>query len=127
MELRFTPKGNLLEKVTFSLKRADDHLTTYTYTLQELTADEPTSAYIDFNQLFKSGYGRTALTVILDRIKNPDDLEGAKRLISWVDKTYISINGKEDSVRGELMIITRNKSKNSLQSIVELYYDLAFN
>ena len=84
-------------------------------------------AMIDFNQLFKSGYGRTALTVILDRIKNPDDLEGAKRLISWVDKTYISINGKEDSVRGELMIITRNKSKNSLQSIVELYYDLAFN
>ena len=82
---------------------------------------------VDFDRLFKSGYGRTALKVILNSINNPTDIDSAKRLISSIDRTYITLSGKDDTVRGELMIVTRNKSKNSLHNIVELYYDIAFN
>lgn len=84
-------------------------------------------AMVDFDRLFKSGYGRTALRVVLDSIKNPAEIEGAKKLISSIDKTYISVSGSDDTMRGEIMIVTRNKSKNALQNIIELYYDLAFN
>ena len=84
-------------------------------------------AMVDFNRLFKSGYGRTALRVVLDSIKNPAEIDSAKKLISSIDKTYISVSGNNDTVRGEIMIVTRNKSKNALQNIIELYYDLAFN
>ena len=84
-------------------------------------------AMVDFDRLFKSGYGRTALKVILNNITNPTDIDNAKRLISSIDRTYITLSGKDDTMRGELMIVTRNKSKNSLRNIVELYYDIAFN
>lgn len=84
-------------------------------------------AMVDFDRLFKSGYGKTALKVILNSINNPTDIDNAKRLISSIDKTYITISGKDDTMRGELMIVTRNKLKNSLRNIVELYYDIAFN
>lgn len=84
-------------------------------------------AMVDFDKLFKSGYGRVALKVMLDNIKNPADKINATRLISSVDRAYITISGEEDRMRGELMVVAHDKSQNSLQTIVEMYYDLAFN
>jgi len=51
MELRLTPQGELIEKVILSLLRADAK-ETYAYTAQNLTPDELTSIYVDFNELF---------------------------------------------------------------------------
>ena len=51
MEFRFTPQGNLIEKVTFTLNRANDK-ENYIYTAQNLVADEKTNVYVDFDELF---------------------------------------------------------------------------
>ena len=84
-------------------------------------------AMVDFNQLFKSGYGRTALNVMLNGIKNSTEKESATKLISSIDTASITVSGNDETMSGELMIVARDKSKNSLHSIVELYYDIAFN
>ena len=51
MEFRFTPQGNLIEKVTFTLNKANDK-ENYIYTAQNLVADEKTNVYVDFDELF---------------------------------------------------------------------------
>ena len=84
-------------------------------------------AMVDFNELFKSGFGRVAQRVLLEDIRNKREREATKRVMSSIDRTYIIVNGNNDTVRGELMITTSDSSKNSLQQIVELCYDLALN
>ena len=84
-------------------------------------------AMVDFNELFKSGFGRVAQRVLLEDIRNKREREATKRVMSSIDRTYITLNGNNDTVRGELMITTSDSSKNSLQQIVELCYDLALN
>ena len=132
MELRFTPKGNLLEKVTFSLKRADDHLTTYTYTLQELTADEPTSAYIDFNQLFEVNDDHAIYPISLETIKFTINTKADKQEYNIpIEGIYLHYKGLPSQTtdidnllqsetaekvlhNGQLIIIKNNKTYNIL-------------
>ena len=140
MELRFTPKGNLLEKVTFSLKRADDHLTTYTYTLQELTADEQTSAYIDFNQLFEVNDDHAIYPISLETIKftintKADQQEynipiegiylhykGLPSQTTDIDNLLQSETAEKVLNNGQLFIIKNNKIYNILgHEITEKY------
>ena len=132
MELRFTPKGNLLEKVTFSLKRADDNLTTYTYTLQELTADEPTSAYIDFNQLFEVNDDHAIYPISLETIKFTINTKADKQEYNIpIEGIYLHYKGLPSQTtdidnllqsetaekvlnNGQLIIIKNNKTYNIL-------------
>lgn len=84
-------------------------------------------AMIDFNELFKSGFGRMAKSLILNDIRNPKEREVTLSTLSAIDSLHFSVDGENDKMYSELMITTNDSSKNSLQQIVELCYELAYN
>jgi hypothetical protein len=69
MEFRFTPEGDLIEKVTISLKRADNNIAIYPYTAQDLVPNQPASIYVDFNSLFDVNNDHAIYPITLETIK----------------------------------------------------------
>lgn len=84
-------------------------------------------AMVDLNKLLRSGFGRAALETLPDNIPNSDERKLILRLLASVDRAYLTINGEDNNMHGECMIITSDSSKNSLQYIVETFHELAFN
>lgn len=84
-------------------------------------------AMVDLNKLLRSGFGRAALETLPDNIPNRAEREAFLKVLTAVDRAYLTINGEESNMHGECMIITSNSKKNSLQHIVEIFHELAFN
>jgi hypothetical protein len=140
MEFRFTPQGNLIEKVIFSLKRAGDN-STYPYTAQELVADELNSVYVDFNTLFDVENDHAIYPITLETIKfsiNSSKAEKQEYRIP-IEGIYLHYAGLPDQPshvenilqeetankvlhNGQLIIIKNNKTYNILgHEITENY------
>lgn len=83
-------------------------------------------AMVDFDQFFKSGFGRIARSAMLEKIVLQTERKAVTSLLDTVDRLYITIAGDEDKVHGEFMVVTSDASKNSLQYIFELYNSLLF-
>ena len=139
MEFRFTPQGNLIEKVIFSLKRAGDN-STYPYTAQELVADEVNSVFIDFNTLFGVENDHAIYPITLKTIKfaintKADKQEyhipiegiylhyaGLPNMPSHVENILLEDSTNKVLHNGQLIIINNNKIYNILgHEITEKY------
>ena len=139
MEFRFTPQGNLIEKVIFSLMRAGDK-TTYPYTAQELVADEVNSVFIDFNTLFGVENDHAIYPITLETIKFSINTKAEKQEYHIpIEGIYLHYAGipnlpshvenilQEDTPHkvlhnGQLIIINNNKIYNILgHEITEKY------
>ncbi len=82
-------------------------------------------AMVDINALFKSGFGRTMLTMMRDNRTNRAEKEKLQNIVDSFDSIYLTVNGELDKMHSELMVVANEQSKNSLQTIVELFYNLA--
>ena len=131
MEFRFTPQGDLVEKVAFTLQRAGDN-NKYAYTAQNLVADEPISIYVDFNELFGVEDDHAIYPINLNTIKFSISTSAAKQEyripIEGIYLHYKGIPGQTTDVEnttqhstaekmlhnGQLIIIKNNKNYNIL-------------
>ena len=141
MEFRFTPKSNLIEKVTFTFLRADDN-TTYVYNLQDIVENEAISAYVDFNELFGVTDEHAIYPITLKTIKFTINTGATKKqeyrtpiegiylyykgLASQpTDMEYSNVQSKlaqKILLNGQLFIIKNNKIYNILgHEITEKY------
>ena len=140
MEMRFTPQGDLIEKIIFSLQRPDE-ITTYTYTAQDLVAGEATSIYIDFNELFGVKDDHAIYPILLKTIKFSINAKAAQQEynipIEGIYLHYKGLPGETTGVDnilqtgsaekvlnndGQLIIIKNNKTYNILgYEITEKY------
>ncbi|MEE0921061.1 MAG: phosphodiester glycosidase family protein [Paludibacteraceae bacterium] len=139
MELRFTPQGNLIEKVIISMKRAGDN-STYPYTAQELVADELNSVYVDFNTLFDVENDHAIYPITLETIKFSINSKAEKQEYRIpIEGIYLHYAGLPDQPshvenilqeetankvlhNGQLIIIKNNKTYNILgHEITENY------
>ena len=131
MEMRLTPQGELVEKVAFTLQRAGDN-NKYAYTAQNLVANEPTSIYVDFNELFGVEDDHAIYPINLNTIKFSVATSAAKQEyripIEGIYLHYKGIPGQTTDVEnvtqhstvekmlhnGQLIIIKNNKNYNIL-------------
>ena len=139
MEFRFTPQSDLIEKVTFSLLRADDN-TTYAYTAQDLIPNEATCVFIDFNELFGVTDDHAIYPITLKSIKFTISTKATKQEYRIpIEGIYLHYNGitsqptnienfmQADTAQkilhnGQLIIIKNNKIYNILgHEITEKY------
>ncbi len=139
MELRFTPQGNLIEKIIIGFLRAGDK-TVYPYTVQEIVADQPNSIYVDFNKLFEVENDHAIYPITLDYIKFTISTKAEKQEyhipIEGIYLHYKGIEGETTAVEnileqdathkvldnGQLIIIKNNKTYNILgHEITEKY------
>ena len=139
MEFRFTPQSDLIEKVTFSLLRADDN-TTYAYTTQDLIPNEATCVFIDFNELFGVTDDHAIYPITLKSIKFTISTKATKQEYRIpIEGIYLHYNGitsqptnienfmQADTAQkilhnGQLIIIKNNKIYNILgHEITEKY------
>ena len=139
MEFRFTPQSDLIEKVTFSLLRADDN-TTYAYTAQDLIPNEATCVFIDFNELFGVTDDHAIYPITLKSIKFTISTKATKQEYHIpIEGIYLHYNGitsqptnienfmQADTAQkilhnGQLIIIKNNKIYNILgHEITEKY------
>ena len=139
LELRFTPQGNLIEKVIISMKRAGDN-STYPYTALELVADELNSVYVDFNTLFDVENDHAIYPITLETIKFAINTKADKQEYHIpIEGIYLHYAGLPDQPshvenilqeetankvlhNGQLIIIKNNKTYNILgHEITENY------
>ena len=139
MEFRFTPQGNLIEKVTFTLNRANDK-ENYIYTAQNLVADEKTNVYVDFDELFGVKGDHAIYPISLKTIKFTINSSATKQEyripIEGIYLHYKGISGETTNTKdikhttsaqkmlrnGQLIIINNNKIYNILgHEITEKY------
>ena len=139
LELRFTPQGNLIEKVIISMKRAGDN-STYPYTAQELVPDELNSVYVDFNTLFDVENDHAIYPITLETIKFSINAKAEKQEYRIpIEGIYLHYAGLPDQPshvenilqeetankvlhNGQLIIIKNNKTYNILgHEITENY------
>ena len=139
MEFRFTPQGNLIEKVTFTLNRANDK-ENYIYTAQNLVADEKTNVYVDFDELFGVNGDHAIYPITLKTIKFTINSSATKQEyripIEGIYLHYKGISGETTNTKdikhttsaqkmlrnGQLIIINNNKIYNILgHEITEKY------
>ena len=139
MEFRFTPQGNLIEKVTFTLNRAGNK-ENYLYTAQNLVADEKTNIYVDFNELFGVKDDHAIYPITLKSIKFTINSSATKQEyripIEGIYLHYEGISGETTNTEdikhstsaqkmlqnGQLIIINNNKIYNILgHEITEKY------
>ena len=139
MEFRFTPQSDLIEKVTFSLLRADDN-TTYAYSAQDLIPNEATCVFIDFNELFGVTDDHAIYPITLKSIKFTISTKATKQEYRIpIEGIYLYYNGitsqptnienfmQADTAQkilhnGQLIIIKNNKIYNILgHEITEKY------
>ena len=139
MEFRFTPQSDLIEKVTFSLLRADDN-TTYAYSAQDLIPNEATCVFIDFNELFGVTDDHAIYPITLKSIKFTISTKATKQEYRIpIEGIYLYYNGitsqptnienfmQADTAEkmlynGQLIIIKNNKIYNILgHEITEKY------
>ena len=139
MEFRFTPHGNLIEKVTFTLNRAGNK-ENYLYTAQNLVADEKTNIYVDFNELFGVKDDHAIYPITLKSIKFTINSSATKQEysipIEGIYLHYKGISGETTNTEdikhstsaqkmlhnGQLIIINNNKIYNILgHEITEKY------
>ena len=139
LELRFTPQGNLIEKVIISMKRAGDN-STYPYTALELVADELNSVYVDFNTLFDVENDHAIYPITLETIKFSINSKAEKQEYRIpIEGIYLHYAGLPDQPshvenilqeetankvlhNGQLIIIKNNKTYNILgHEITENY------
>ena len=139
MEFRFTPQGNLIEKVTFTLNRAGNK-ENYLYTAQNLVADEKTNIYVDFNELFGVKDDHAIYPLTLKSIKFTINSSATKQEyripIEGIYLHYKGISGETTNTEdikhstsaqkmlqnGQLIIINNNKIYNILgHEITEKY------
>ena len=139
MEFRFTPQGNLIEKVTFTLNRAGNK-ENYLYTAQNLVADEKTNIYVDFNELFGVKDDHAIYPITLKSIKFTINSSATKQEyripIEGIYLHYKGIPGETTNTEdikhstsaqkmlqnGQLIIINNNKIYNILgHEITEKY------
>ena len=131
MEMRLTPQGELIEKIIFTLQRAGDN-NKYAYTAQNLVANEPTSIYVDFNELFGVEDDHAIYPINLNAIKFSVATSAAKQEyripIEGIYLHYKGIPGQTTDVEnvtqhstaekmlhnGQLIIIKNNKNYNIL-------------
>ena len=121
LELRFTPQGNLIEKVIFSLKRAGDN-STYPYTAQELVADELNSVYVDFNTLFDVENDHAIYPITLETIKFSINSKAEKQEyripIEGIYLHYAGLPNQPSHVENILQEETANKVLHNGQLII---------
>ena len=139
MEFRFTPQGNLIEKVTFTLNRAGNK-ENYLYTAQNLVADEKTNIYVDFNELFDVNDDHAIYPITLKNLKFTINSSATKQEyripIEGIYLHYKGIPGETTNTKdikhstsaqkilhnGQLIIINNNKIYNILgHEITEKY------
>ncbi len=139
MEFRFTPQGNLIEKVTFTLNKANDK-ENYIYTAQNLVADEKTNVYVDFDELFGVKGDHAIYPITLKTIKFTIISSATKQEyripIEGIYLHYKGISGETTNTKdikhttsaqkmlrnGQLIIINNNKIYNILgHEITEKY------
>ncbi len=139
LELRFTPQGNLIEKVIISMKRAGDN-STYPYTALELVPDELNSVYVDFNTLFDVENDHAIYPITLETIKFSINSKAEKQEYRIpIEGIYLHYAGLPDQPshvenilqeetankvlhNGQLIIIKNNKTYNILgHEITENY------
>jgi exopolysaccharide biosynthesis protein len=139
MEFRFTPQGNLIEKVTFTLNRAGNK-ENYLYTAQNLVADEKTNIYVDFNELFGVKDDHAIYPITLKNLKFTINSSATKQEyripIEGIYLHYKGIPGETTNTEdikhstsaqkilhnGQLIIINNNKIYNILgHEITEKY------
>ncbi len=139
MEFRFTPQGNLIEKVTFTLNRAGNK-ENYLYTAQNLVADEKTNIYVDFNELFDVNDDHAIYPITLKNLKFTINSSATKQEyripIEGIYLHYKGIPGETTNTEdikhstsaqkilhnGQLIIINNNKIYNILgHEITEKY------
>ena len=131
IEMRLTPQGELIEKIIFTLQRAGDN-NKYAYTAQNLVANEPTSIYVDFNELFGVEDDHAIYPINLNTIKFSVATSAAKQEyripIEGIYLHYKGIPGQTTDVEnvtqhstaekmlhnGQLIIIKNNKNYNIL-------------
>ncbi len=140
MEFRFTPEGDLIEKVTISLKRADNNIAIYPYTAQELVPNQPSSIYVDFNSLFDVNNDHAIYPITLETIKFTINTKAQKQEYRIpIEGIYLHYKGipeqttnveniiQQESIHkilrnGQLIIIKNNKIYNILgHEITEKY------
>ena len=121
LELRFTPQGNLIEKVIFSLKRAGDN-STYPYTAQKLVADELNSVYVDFNTLFDVENDHAIYPITLETIKFSINAKAEKQEyripIEGIYLHYAGLPNQPSHVENILQEETANKVLHNGQLII---------
>ena len=139
MEFRFTPQGELIEKVTFTLNRAG-YKENYVYTAQDLVADKKTNVYVDFNELFGIENDHAIYPITLKTIKFTINANASKQEyripIEGIYLHYKGIPGETTDIEevkhsisaqkilhnGQLIIINNNKIYNILgHEITEKY------
>ena len=140
MEFRFTPEGDLIEKVTISLKRADNNIAIYPYTAQDLVPNQPASIYVDFNSLFDVNNDHAIYPITLETIKFTINTKAKKQEYCIpIEGIYLHYKGipeqttnvenitQQESIHkilrnGQLIIIKNNKIYNILgHEITEKY------
>ena len=140
MEFRFTPEGDLIEKVTISLKRADNNIAIYPYTAQDLVPNQPASIYVDFNSLFDVNNDHAIYPITLETIKFTINTKAKKQEYRIpIEGIYLHYKGipeqttnveniiQQESMQkilhnGQLIIIKNNKIYNILgHEITEKY------
>ena len=121
LELRFTPQGNLIEKVIISMKRAGDN-STYPYTAQELVADELNSVYVDFNTLFDVENDHAIYPITLETIKFSINSKAEKQEyripIEGIYLHYAGLPNQPSHVKNILQEETANKVLHNGQLII---------
>ena len=121
LELRFTPQGNLIEKVIISMKRAGDN-STYPYTAQELVADELNSVYVDFNTLFDVENDHAIYPITLETIKFSINSKAEKQEyripIEGIYLHYAGLPNQPSHVENILQEETANKVLHNGQLII---------
>ena len=121
LELRFTPQGNLIEKVIISMKRAGDN-STYPYTAQELVADEVNSVFIDFNTLFGVENDHAIYPITLETIKFAINTKADKQEyhipIEGIYLHYAGLPNQPSHVENILQEETANKVLHNGQLII---------
>ena len=121
LELRFTPQGNLIEKVIISMKRAGDN-STYPYTALELVADELNSVYVDFNTLFDVENDHAIYPITLETIKFSINSKAEKQEyripIEGIYLHYAGLPNQPSHVENILQEETANKVLHNGQLII---------
>ena len=121
LELRFTPQGNLIEKVIISMKRAGDN-STYPYTALELVADELNSVYVDFNTLFDVENDHAIYPITLETIKfsinSKADKQEYRIPIEGIYLHYAGLPNQPSHVENILQEETANKVLHNGQLII---------
>lgn len=84
-------------------------------------------AMVDFNRFFKSGFGKQAISFLKYNIVEQSEEHMTLTIIDSIDRAYITVNGYEDVLHSEVMLTLNEKSKNSLQYIIETFYGIYFN